>query len=749
MSAAYAKAPSKADAFRSGHGRQQDRIQERQLRSAGQEEGRWSREAGNLAIQQLLRSGALRAKLTVSHPSDPAEEEADRMAEAFSANAHIARKCAACAEEEKQAIRRKPLADAAASSASTTLPGLGMSSGQPLPRGLRRDYEHFFDADFASVRVHAGASAAEAARSVQAQAFTLGHDIYFGNGQYQPDNDGGRRLLTHELTHVVQQSGGNRQNNLSSSGHQGNMGSPVITPGAWQIARQPDPITNPVLSPDEMFQIIQRERAFTFSPGAGSVCEDPSGVGRGVGAAAGGRRAGHAVFAVIQVTDVDGRPVALSYGEHLSYGDPHAEQRAVAGLRREIPTMRDVRGGRMTVVLDQVPCPPSRQNCMGLLQNFARERGLTLDIHLPTRESVRGGRAVGPRTAAMSSMRTDVPRVTLGRYYPPGTSAPPAPGAPAAPVAPTGTAAGPLRITPPRPAAPSVMRAQAAFVLELEAETRRSIRLTSRINLITRGVTGLLSILGLLSTLRTMQQMYTHGTIFPEAEAQADQVADYAEEMEQWAMDTTDQISLLGAVALISDADERNDAEALFDIDSACTGTYMQLFERADQFGEFATSLRARQHALGVMAGFYERLVSVPMGATTAPNAEALAMYQSLERLEGRVGNAANHFEAAERQIRFYGDFLEQLAGEANDRAWAITWTQIAFAMSQIEREREVTETARRERRLNEIHRELEDIDAELNEPVCRPPDEMDFLRVRRDMLMYERDQLRASTGTP
>ena len=118
------------------------------------------------------------------------------------------------------------------------------------------------------------------------------------------------------------------------------------------------------------------------------------------------------------------------------------------------------------------------------------------------------------------------------------------------------------------------MRAQAAFVLELEAETRRSIRLTSRINLITRGVTGLLSILGLLSTLRTVQQMYTHGTIFPEAEAQADHVADYAEEMEQWAMDTTDQISLLGAVALISDADERNDAEALFDIDSAYAWDY-------------------------------------------------------------------------------------------------------------------------------------------------------------------------------
>lgn len=77
------------------------------------------------------------------------------------------------------------------------------TDNQPLPPAVRADYEYFFGTDLSSVRIHAGAAAADTSRSIRAKAFALGSDIYFGSGQYRPDSGGGRRLLAHELAHVV------------------------------------------------------------------------------------------------------------------------------------------------------------------------------------------------------------------------------------------------------------------------------------------------------------------------------------------------------------------------------------------------------------------------------------------------------------------------------------------------------------------------------------------------------------------
>ncbi|HUA07334.1 MAG TPA: DUF4157 domain-containing protein [Solirubrobacteraceae bacterium] len=67
------------------------------------------------------------------------------------------------------------------------------------------------------VRIHTDAGAAELARSVSARAFTVGNDIFFGAGEYQPATPGGRELLTHELVHVVQQRGAPRAGRLTVS----------------------------------------------------------------------------------------------------------------------------------------------------------------------------------------------------------------------------------------------------------------------------------------------------------------------------------------------------------------------------------------------------------------------------------------------------------------------------------------------------------------------------------------------------
>lgn len=119
----------------------------------------------------------------------------------------IQRACAACEGEEEKKIRRSP-------SPGASLPGLARAApqvdavrgGQSLAPQERAFFEPRFGLDFSRVRIHTGATADRAARSVGALAYTRGRDIVFREGAYQPATESGRRLMAHELTHVVQQS---------------------------------------------------------------------------------------------------------------------------------------------------------------------------------------------------------------------------------------------------------------------------------------------------------------------------------------------------------------------------------------------------------------------------------------------------------------------------------------------------------------------------------------------------------------
>lgn len=84
------------------------------------------------------------------------------------------------------------------------------SPGEPLDPASRALMEDRFRHDFSGVRVHADARAAASANAVDAKAYTVGRDVVFGEGRYDPGSASGRRLLAHELTHVVQQGTGDR-----------------------------------------------------------------------------------------------------------------------------------------------------------------------------------------------------------------------------------------------------------------------------------------------------------------------------------------------------------------------------------------------------------------------------------------------------------------------------------------------------------------------------------------------------------
>ncbi|MCK9155250.1 MAG: DUF4157 domain-containing protein [Paludibacteraceae bacterium] len=79
--------------------------------------------------------------------------------------------------------------------------------GHAMPSGLRSQMEGSFGRDFSNVRLHTDTNAVVMSSSLQANAFTHGNDIYFNQGQYQPNSSKGQHLIAHELTHTVQQSG--------------------------------------------------------------------------------------------------------------------------------------------------------------------------------------------------------------------------------------------------------------------------------------------------------------------------------------------------------------------------------------------------------------------------------------------------------------------------------------------------------------------------------------------------------------
>ncbi len=183
------------------------------------------------------RGSALQRKPTVSTPGDRHEQEADDIADRIMRTptptrvspsvSRLQRQCAACEEEDAQrdrTIQREAAFDAAAAAATRGSEGPGArgldidtaeraakQGGSPLPDDLRGFFEPRLGHDLGDVRVHADGTAARGADAVQARAFTLGNDIVFGAGEYEPGSAAGQRLLAHELVHVVQQAGGGRE----------------------------------------------------------------------------------------------------------------------------------------------------------------------------------------------------------------------------------------------------------------------------------------------------------------------------------------------------------------------------------------------------------------------------------------------------------------------------------------------------------------------------------------------------------
>lgn len=156
-----------------------------------------SGECENCAKKKVQR------KLSIGASNDPLEQEADYVAEQVLGNNFPGVFARPLPIIQRHAEQATGASDAVPHSVERAVSGTGRS----LPPLVQKDMETRFGHDFSQVRIHTSEAAAHSARDIQASAYTLGNHIVFNSGKFTPSNTEGKRLLAHELTHVIQQSG--------------------------------------------------------------------------------------------------------------------------------------------------------------------------------------------------------------------------------------------------------------------------------------------------------------------------------------------------------------------------------------------------------------------------------------------------------------------------------------------------------------------------------------------------------------
>lgn len=207
--------------------------------------------------QPFFNKKSIQTKLKVGQPNDKYEKEADSMAnkvvnsrQSINTEIPVQRKCEECEKEEKiqkmqgeeEELQMKEVSDKeeiqkkasdeeekvqmkAEASPDQDSPSLSSrlnstkGDGNALPRDTRVMMGLSLGADFSSVKIHTDEKAVQMSQQLHAQAFTHGSDIYFNKGKYDPSSSGGKHLLAHELTHVVQQGSSRDKSAVAASGN--------------------------------------------------------------------------------------------------------------------------------------------------------------------------------------------------------------------------------------------------------------------------------------------------------------------------------------------------------------------------------------------------------------------------------------------------------------------------------------------------------------------------------------------------
>ncbi len=205
-------------------------------------------------INSSINTPLIQAQLKVGEPGDKYEREADALANRVMSMPQtensIQRACVSCSEnelqmkpmsehvlqmqaveeeeellqpklrmqpmeEEEEMLQPKSMGSPSGELNEIALTMQSTGNGSSLPDSTNRFMSNAFGSDFRGVKIHTGSKAIQMNNQLGARAFTHGNNIYFNKGQYTPKSSEGKKLLAHELTHVVQQGAGGSRDSIS------------------------------------------------------------------------------------------------------------------------------------------------------------------------------------------------------------------------------------------------------------------------------------------------------------------------------------------------------------------------------------------------------------------------------------------------------------------------------------------------------------------------------------------------------
>jgi hypothetical protein len=685
---------------------------------------------------------SVQTKMTVNKPGDKFEQEADRVAEQVMRMPEPQVQQQACSspscqkENEDNKILQTKSVDSAGSVQMVDNPliqSVLFSPGQPLDAATRSFMEPRFGQDFSGVRVHTGQKAAKSSRSIHAEAYTVGHNVVFGAGQYAPETWSGKQLIAHELTHVVQQDGeglrrtripakegaavagatlerGKRSWNLLSTDsenfsagrntrYQTRVIPAILHTSHLSVACQPDPENQPAgENTGGYVRILRLDNNVIAEIGRGNavvanklrqLAQNPNvrlEMNRGVYVET--TRVTGDMLAVrkalieklnIQVVD---EPIAQRVPTYERYAQSpdfptHGQPKVTGGeaaTLEDVPHIASAAAGGKDVELWSFDSRV-QANARRLGVKIAPESNIAINKNAPDNH--------------LNIIRL-VPEVVSSDVKGPGSSgggkgggSTPPPAQAGGGQCPKGTGSGTSAIAqlPPlaestktRPASPSEIIARQKVIATIEAETAESLRFSNRLRVYGATFGALMNIYLVVNTVTDALHFSTYGTLYDEAQQNAKKLAAQSQQDLNDVTTMTGAISLLGAVQSVSDALERGDSEVLFDLSESLGNFESSFAELVDQMNDRHNRLEERLNALRVMEAYFDKLSRIPIDpmAGTIPQSQAFIVHESISMFMGPLHTASANYRAAATTLNFYVNYISGLAHEANKSAWIL-----------------------------------------------------------------------------
>lgn len=600
--------------------------------------------------------------------------------------------------------------------------------GRPLDHATRAFMESRFGHDFSRVRVHSGPAAEQSARTVNARAYTVGHGIVLGAGRLAPATTEGRRLLAHELTHVVQ------ADSTASN--------PVLRPSSVEtLEREARRAAAAVVGADTMPTICGSARGLivplrqgpddpdkaTFGNLPRDMPDPSVPLGRVVLLNEGGvwyeeRRGGKKFRAegsydfVVQ----NGKIWAVRSSRRIG-GRGHTE--AAAGGRVEYAgTVKFGRSETKRGVLQEWS-NASGHYAPVRYQKFAEAAGLPMDdrfkplkvekgfkSQLPVyqpRTRPRGGEPpkVPPGPPRLGALEAHLRASKSSTPAAPPKTPGPAVSTPAAPPKTAGPAVG-VPAVPPKTAGPTVdtpgvmptggkVSGQTAArsglssdtaraIARLDAEATKATQFTGRIRTYVAAYGALQHALSLLDTIDAAEKIFAHGTVFQREQGEADAVAAQSAEALRAAESSTAGNAYFGAVIDIGEAIRNRDQQGLFALAGSLTELEQKLSESAQQMSAMSTDIDAQAQAM--LRAARNNKKAATQGLDDAAMAQAAGLYISTEKLGNTLRGAAENYRSAAETLNAFSASINSVAAEAEEAAWAFGYARIIKAQQEIKR---------------------------------------------------------------